>query len=82
MQLTLSGASTDRKLVDALPALQQQILAALRETPELSTGEIAELTGAARPTVLRHLDALRGSGDVQWVGKSRNDPRASWRLRR
>lgn len=81
VQLTLSGEPTARRLTDALPSLQRQILAALRETPELSTGEVAELTGAARPTVLRHLDALREAGHVQWVGKSRKDPRASWRLR-
>ncbi|TAM66868.1 MAG: winged helix-turn-helix transcriptional regulator [Microbacteriaceae bacterium] len=80
VQLTLSGEHTERQLTDALPSLQQQILAALREAPELSTGEVAELTGAARPTVLRHLDALRDAGYVQWVGKSRKDPRASWRL--
>lgn len=80
VQLTLSGEPTERRLTDALPSLQQQILAALREAPELSTGEVAELTGAARPTVLRHLDALRNSGYVQWVGKSPKDPRASWRL--
>lgn len=82
VQLTLSGEHTERRLADALPSLQQQILAALREAPELSTGELAELTGAARPTVLRHLEALRNAGYVQWVGKSRKDPRASWRLSR
>ncbi len=82
VQLTLSGEPTERRLIDALPSLQQQILAALRDAPELSTGEIAELTGAARPTVLRHLEVLRDSDYVQWVGKSRKDPRASWRLSR
>lgn len=82
VQLTLSGEPTERRLIDALPPLQQQILAALRDAPELSTGEIAELTGAARPTVLRHLEALRDFDYVQWVGKSRKDPRASWRLSR
>lgn len=82
VQLTLSGEPTERRLTDALPSLQRQILAALRDAPELSTGEIAELTGAARPTVLRHLEALRDADYVQWVGKSRKDPRASWRLSR
>lgn len=80
VQLTLSGEPTERRLTDALPSLQQQILAALRETPELSTGEVTELTGAARPTALRHLNALREAGYVRWSGKSRRDPRASWRL--
>lgn len=80
VQLTLSGEPTERRLIDALPSIQQQILAALHDASELSTGEIAELVGAARPTALRHLEALRDSDYVQWVGKSRNDPRASWRL--
>lgn len=80
VQLTLSGEPIERRLTDGLPALQQQILAALREAPEYSTGEIAELTGAARPTVVRHLEALKAAGYVEWVGKSRKDPRASWRL--
>lgn len=82
VQLTLSGEPIEWQLIDGLPAVQQQILAVLRDAPELSTGEVAELTGASRPTVLRHLDALRDAGYVQWVGKSRKDPRASWRLRR
>lgn len=82
VQLTLSGEPTERRLTDALPSLQRQILTALRDAPELSTGEIAELTGAARPTVLRHLEALRDADYVQWIGKSRKDPRASWRLSR
>lgn len=80
VQLTLSGEPTEHRLTDALPSLQQQILAALREAAELSTGEIAEVTGATRPTVLRHLGALRDAGYVKWTGKSRNDPRASWRF--
>lgn len=80
VQLTLSGEPTERRLTGALPSLRQQVLAALREAPELSTGEVSELTGAARPAVLRHMDALRNAGYVQWVGKSRKDPRASWRL--
>jgi ATP-dependent DNA helicase RecG len=82
VQLSLSGEPTKRGLTDELPMLKQQILAALREAPELRTGELAELTGAARPTVLRHLDALRDAGYVQWVGQSRKDPRAAWRLSR
>lgn len=80
VRLTLSGVPMERRLTDALPAMQQQILAALRDAPSLSTGEVAEVLGAARPTVLRQLGALRDAGFVQWTGKSKNDPRASWRL--
>lgn len=82
VQLTLSGEPTERRLTGSLPPLQQQILLALREAGELSTGEVAALTGSARPTVLRHLGVLRDASYVQWVGKSPRDPRASWRLSR
>jgi ATP-dependent DNA helicase RecG len=82
VELTLSGESTEKRLTNALPVVQRQIIAALREATELSTGEVAAMTGAARPTVIRHLNALRDAGYAHWAGKSRNDPRASWRLNR
>lgn len=81
VQLTLSGEPTERRLAGALPSSQQQLIAALRDAPELSTGELVELTGLARPTVLRHLEALKLAGYVQRMGKSQRDPRASWGLK-
>ena len=80
VQLTLSGAPVERQLAASLPLLQQQILIALRESDNLSTGDVVDIVGASRPTVLRHLGALREAGFVEWVGKSPNDPRASWRV--
>jgi ATP-dependent DNA helicase RecG len=80
--LTLSGRPVERNLTERLPTMQQRILAALREANSLSTGEIVEAVGAARPTVLRHLRRLRTSGYVDWVGKSAKDPRASWQVPR
>lgn len=82
VRLILSGASTQRELTERLPAAQQRILEVLRETPELSTGEVAEAAGVARPTALRHLDKLRAAKYVEWTGKSAKDPHASWRLPR
>lgn len=82
VRLTLSGA-------DALPAdvrakLSEralEVLDALRVADRpLGTGQIAELLGLARPTVIRHLHALRGAGLVVWEGASPKDPRATWRL--
>lgn len=46
----------------------------------LSTGQIVELVGVTRPTVLRYLAALRRHGLVVWEGQSPTDPRASWQL--
>lgn len=82
VQLTLSGEPVERRLTERLPAMQQRILAALRDADSLSTGEIAQAVGATRPTVLRHLTALRDAGYIEWTGKSQTDPRASWRTAR
>ncbi|MDT0202606.1 ATP-binding protein [Nocardioides sp. AE5] len=78
VQLTLSGEPGERRLMAGLPLMQQRILTTLRDASSLSTGEIVEALGAARPTVLRHLAQLRDAGFVEWIGKSPNDPRASW----
>lgn len=51
-----------------------------RENRPLGTGEIIDLTGLKRPTVLRHLRTLRENGIIWWDGKSLNDPRATWRI--
>jgi predicted HTH transcriptional regulator len=56
------------------------ILATLRKVDRISTGEAEELIGASRPTVQRELSRLKEAGILEWVGKSRQDPRAYWRL--
>jgi len=77
--LTLSNEAVERDLIEELPRAQQQILIALRDSASgLSTGEVAEVVGVARPTALRGLNALRQAGYVRWNGKSPKDPRASW----
>lgn len=80
VQLTLSGEPVDRKLDGRLPLETRTIVAALRESGHLSTGEVAELIGTARPTAIRRLQDLRDAGIVEWIGKSPSDPRAYWRL--
>lgn len=47
----------------------------------MSTGQIAELAGIARPTASRHLQTLRKLELVAWDGQGPKDPRASWSLR-
>lgn len=81
VRLTLSGAPVHRELDGQLPDATRIILQALREAERLSTGEMAELVGVARPTVLRYIQGLQDAGLVEWVGKSKRDPRAYWRLR-
>ncbi|WP_300681241.1 ATP-binding protein [Nocardioides sp.] len=46
----------------------------------LGTGQIEELSGLTRPTVIRHLNALREAGLVRWEGQSSRDPRAVWEV--
>ncbi len=58
------------KIVDALRVAQRP----------LSTGQITELTGIARPTALRSLTKLREHNLVSWEGAAAKDPRATWRL--
>lgn len=82
VRLTLSGEVVVRRLVEQLPVPQQHILALIRESTRLSTGEIVQLTGLARPTVIRHLNMLLTGGFIEWNGKSTKDPRASWRILR
>ncbi|MCI1748761.1 MAG: putative DNA binding domain-containing protein [Acidipropionibacterium sp.] len=74
---------------DALPAalkarlseIERRALDVLRRAQQpLSTGQIAEVLGVARPTAARHLRALRDAGLIVWEGQSPRDPRASWRL--
>jgi ATP-dependent DNA helicase RecG len=80
VQVVLSGEPVDRALDAALPEETRLIVGALREAGRLSTGEIQEILGMARPATLRRLYALMRAGVVEWVGKSDRDPRAYWRL--
>jgi ATP-dependent DNA helicase RecG len=82
VQLTLSGEHVERRLEERLPAETRSIVAALRTSGQLSTGEVAELIGLARPTTIRRLQMLRQAGVIEWVGKSSSDPRAFWRISR
>ena len=82
VQLTLSGEPVDRKLDAQLPPETRIVVGALRESGQLSTGEVAQLIGAARPTAIRRLQELRNAGIIEWIGKSPSDPRAYWRLTR
>lgn len=61
---------SSRRLLDVLR---------LADSP-LGTGDIIELSGFSRPTVIRGLNDLMKAGLVHWQGKSRTDPRAMWKL--
>lgn len=83
VRLVLSHA---RRIPDetqaALPTGAIRLLDALQlESRPMSTGQITELSGLARTTVIRHLNALKEHGLVEWTGDSPKDPHARWSLR-
>ena len=80
VRLTLSSNVVDRELEARLPRGARDALRLIREAGRLSTGEVAEATGWSRPAVLRQLRALEQVGLIEWVGRSKKDPRAYWRL--
>lgn len=82
VKLTLMGSDAlPSSTLDQLPKNARLILDNLRlESRALGTGEIAEMTKLARPTVIRHLQRLREMSLVAWEGNSPTDPRASWKI--
>lgn len=86
------SAEAVRLLLSAADAIPAEVRARLprgavgvldvmrRANRPLGTGQIEELAGITRPTLLRHLQVLRDEGLVMWEGNSPKDPRASWRL--
>jgi hypothetical protein len=46
-----------------------------------SEGPAASMLGMKRPAVLRWLKGLEEAGLIEWSGKSKKDPRASWKIR-
>lgn len=81
VRLTLSSVVVDRALEERLPRSARTVLRLIRDAGRLSTGEAVEATGSSRPAVLRQLQALEREGLVEWVGRSKKDPRAYWKLR-
>jgi hypothetical protein len=59
VRLTLSGEPLHRELDARLPDETRAIVSALREAERLSTGELAEVAGIARPTMIRYLQRLK-----------------------
>ncbi len=79
--MTLSALPADRELESTLLPRSREILAMLRQAGQMGTGEIVEGVGMKRPAVLRRLRALEEARLIEWSGKSKKDPRASWKIR-
>lgn len=82
VRLVLSAADAlPEEVRDSLTRGARHVLDLLRlEGRPMSTGQVADLAGIARPTAGRHLQTLREHGLVVWDGQGPKDPRASWRL--
>jgi ATP-dependent DNA helicase RecG len=66
---------------DQLGRGAHRVLDAIRTAGRpLGTGQIIDLTGMSRPTVVRHLNHLQDVGLLLWEGQSAKDPRAVWIL--
>lgn len=77
----LASHAISKDVADGLGAGTMKVLDAMRRAQKpLGTGQIAELAGVARPTVIRHLKALQSQGLITWEGESARDPRATWRV--
>jgi ATP-dependent DNA helicase RecG len=79
--LQLLAEPVDRELEERLPEQARAISRTLRSEGRMSTGDLTNALGVSRPVVQRELSMLRDAGIVEWVGKSRRDPRAYWRLK-
>lgn len=78
VRLTLIALPLDREVLKDLPRGSQEILVLLRREGPFGTGDVVDRTGMSRPYVLKRLEALERAGLVEWLGKSKNDPRALW----
>lgn len=82
VRLVLAAAhAIPEHILNDLPRSARRVLDALLQAGRaLGTGEVTDLTGLARPTTIRSLQALRKAGLVVWEGNSSKDPRATWRV--
>lgn len=82
VKLILSGISRIAPEVEErLPRGSIETLDVLRRVGSpLGTGDLMDVTGLSRPTLIRQLNALRDAGLVVWFGKSTRDPRATWAI--
>lgn len=80
VRLILVTAPVNPDLEARLPTRSRELLAILSQSGRMSTGDVADALGMSKPAALVRLNALMDVGLVEWVGGSRKDPRAFWRL--
>ena len=80
VNLLLLGALDVPDELASLPQVARSIYGWIERSGQLRTGEVANLTGVARPTALRHLGSLEAKQLIVRVGGSRTDPTAYWKV--
>ena len=80
VRLTLTTTPVDRELEARLPPAARDLVRAIRDIDRPSTGDLVEASGVSRPVVLRRLRELVDLGLIEWIGTSKRDPRAYWRI--
>lgn len=80
VRLVLVATALNPEIASTLPTRSREVMEMLRDSGGLSTGDVADALEMSKPATLRRLHALREAGLVDWVGKSKKDPRAFWRL--
>ena len=78
VELTLYNAPADHSRLEELPRFTQELFERIKRGDRVRTGELVEMVGVTRPTILRHLNALRDRGLIRWVGLNATDPQAYW----
>jgi ATP-dependent DNA helicase RecG len=82
VRLVLESTPIDVELESRLPPGARDLVRIVREAGRISTGDLVASSGYSRPVVVKQLNALKDVGLIEWIGKSRKDPRAYWRLKR
>lgn len=81
ISVTLSAEPRHRLLDRAYHSEAAEVLAALRGSERLSSGELAAvLRPRSRQWVIDLLQAMESAHLIEWHGKSKKDPRAYWSL--
>ncbi len=80
VRLTLSSRQrlNDQVAGNLAVAAREMLRGIRRAARPVTTGDVVEITGRSRPTVLKHLNVLREVGLIKWVGTNSNDPTATW----
>jgi ATP-dependent DNA helicase RecG len=80
VSLILTSSALDASTAEHLPPGSIDVLNRIRAEGGISTGDLAAALELSKPAILVRLRALQDAGLIDWVGTSKKDPRAYWKL--